>query len=98
MHLNSYIIQKPIELQAKHGIIQCYMKKCPLMAGEYTLQYKLFDEIGNLLDQVDDAAFVTVAAGDYYGSGRRPASDRCSVLVDYDFASVAQPLEGKSAD
>jgi lipopolysaccharide transport system ATP-binding protein len=88
MHFNSHRIGQTLTLDAAEGEITCQMDKCPLMPGDYTLRTKLYDFGGALLDEVVDAAVVSVATGDYYGTGRLPAPDMCSVLVDHSFGVI----------
>lgn len=85
LHFNSHRIGQTLELDSKTGEIGCRMEKCPLMPGDYNVRTKLYDPGGELLDEVVDAAVISVAPGDFYGTGRLPAPDMCSVLVEHAF-------------
>ena len=85
LHFNSSRIGPILVLNSMNGEIVCQMPKCPLMPGDYTVRTKLYDIGGELLDEVVDAAVINVVPGDFYGTGRLPASDMCSVLVEHVF-------------
>jgi len=71
-----------LDIHPGKGYTDCVLSRWPLKAGHYT--YTLFAEKrNNALDWVRDAGTVDVEAGDYYGSGRLPASHLPGVLVDY---------------
>ena len=94
LHFNSHRIGQTLVLDSKNGEIVCQMPKLPLMPGDYTVRTKLYDVGGELLDEVVDAAVITVGPGDFYGTGRLPASDMCSVLVEHHFSVEAKTGRG----
>lgn len=92
MHFNSGRLNQPIALETSCGEMVCQMDKCPLMPGDYTVEIKLYDIGGQVADHVRDAAVITVHPGDFYGTGRLPAPDMCSVLVEHRFFSSVQQI------
>jgi hypothetical protein len=68
----------------EHGEIRCKLNRCPLPAGQYYIDVRA-DAAGERLDAVYHAAELTVAGGDFYGTGA--AQDRImdyrTVLVDH---------------
>lgn len=63
------------------GQIRCRVPRLPIPAGEY-LMTVWADIGGQVLDWVLGAAEITVAQGDYFGSGRTIPTSHQSVLVD----------------
>jgi lipopolysaccharide transport system ATP-binding protein len=67
------------------GEIRCRIPRCPLPAGQYHLGVWA-DIAGEPLDLVNRAAEMTVAAGDFYGSGRTPPQSHRTVMVDQEWS------------
>ncbi len=86
LHFNSWRRGQTLFLRTAKGAIRCRMARCPLMPGDYSVDVKVFDEGGGLLDYVTDAKIISVSPGDFYGTGRLPAPDMCSVLVEHEFS------------
>jgi lipopolysaccharide transport system ATP-binding protein len=63
------------------GDVRCSIPRCPLPAGEYTLNV-MADVGGEVLDWVQRATRLTVREGDFYGSGRGQPPSHQAVLVD----------------
>jgi lipopolysaccharide transport system ATP-binding protein len=63
------------------GEIRCVISRWPLPAGQYFISIWA-DRAGSMLDSVHRAYDMTVAGGDFYGSGREPNSGHRTVLVD----------------
>jgi lipopolysaccharide transport system ATP-binding protein len=81
------------------GEARCRLHKCPLPAGQYFMSIYA-DIAGELLDGVHRAFEMTVAGGDFYGSGRQPHPDHRTVLVPHEW-SVSEgepPLDTAAAD
>ncbi len=93
MHFNSGRLNQLIQLEKGRGAMVCRMEKCPLMPGDYLLEIKLYDVSGTVLDHVRDAAVVAVSSGDFYGTGRLPSPDMCSVLVEHGFDATSMTEE-----
>jgi lipopolysaccharide transport system ATP-binding protein len=74
------------------GEVRCRIDRCPLPAGQYYIDIRA-DAGGERLDAVHHAAELTVAGGDFYGSGA--AADRImdyrTVLVDHSWSLDAVP-------
>jgi lipopolysaccharide transport system ATP-binding protein len=67
------------------GQVRCRLHRCPLPAGQYFMS--IWAEMtGELLDGVHRAFDMTVAGGDFYGSGRQPRSDHRTVLVPHEWS------------
>jgi homopolymeric O-antigen transport system ATP-binding protein len=83
-----------------HGEIRCHIPKWPLPAGQYYVN--LWADIsGEPLDHVSHAADMTVAAGDFYGSGRTPPAAHRTVMVDQEWSltpvgRATEPLATRS--
>ena len=71
------------------GEARCRLHNCPLPAGQYFMSIWA-DQAGEMLDGVHRAFEMTVAGGDFYGSGRQPHPDHRTVLVPHDW-SVTGP-------
>jgi lipopolysaccharide transport system ATP-binding protein len=67
------------------GEVRCRIGRTPLPAGEYHLGIWA-DGDGGLLDRVIRAGELTVAAGDFHGSGKPPLTDHRTVLVEHSFS------------
>lgn len=63
------------------GHVRCRLPRCPLPAGQYMISLWC-DSNGELLDGIHRATDMTVAGGDFFGSGRHPRPDHRTVLVD----------------
>jgi homopolymeric O-antigen transport system ATP-binding protein len=64
------------------GEIRCLIPRCPLPAGQYTLNVWA-DAGGEALDWVQRASQLTVTEGDFFGSGRGQLPSHPAVLVDH---------------
>jgi lipopolysaccharide transport system ATP-binding protein len=66
------------------GSVWCDIPKLPLNAGRvhYTAHC---DSKNETLDNVQDAGYLDVAKGDYYGTGLTPASHLQGVFIDYSY-------------
>ncbi len=64
------------------GVATCRIPRMPVNQGRYAYNVIAYqNEV--VVDWVRDAGFVDVAAGDYYGTGKIPASALHGVFVDY---------------
>jgi len=62
------------------GEVRCHIPRLPLPAGRYVLN--VFGTAGSeVADWIQRAADLTVAEGDFFGSGQRPAESHRTVLV-----------------
>jgi lipopolysaccharide transport system ATP-binding protein len=72
------------------GQVRCRVQRCPLPAGQYFLS--LWSDVhGNLVDGVHRACDMTVAGGDFYGTGRQPPAHHRTVLVDQSWSLESAP-------
>ena len=69
------------------GEIRCHIDRCPLPAGQYFIDC-WSDIHQQMLDALHRAADLTVAGGDFYGSGREQLGHR-TVLVDHSWSLSA---------
>lgn len=75
-------VGKAFDIPPGESSVCCVVPRWPLNGGRYVLN--LFAEMkGTTLDWVKEAGCIDVEAGDYYGSGRLPASSYQGVFVDY---------------
>jgi len=63
------------------GIFVCRVRRLPLPPAVYRLGFSVMRD-GAYLDRIDDASELTVAGGDFYGSGEVPPSSHGCCLVD----------------
>jgi lipopolysaccharide transport system ATP-binding protein len=72
------------------GEVRCRIKRCPLPAGQYYIGLWC-DASMQRLDTITRAADLTVAGGDFFGSGREQIGPR-TVLIDHTWSltSVSQ--------
>jgi lipopolysaccharide transport system ATP-binding protein len=71
------------------GEARCRLHNCPLPAGQYFMSIWA-ERAGEMLDGVHRAFEMTVAGGDFYGSGQQPHPDHRTVLVPHEW-SVREP-------
>jgi lipopolysaccharide transport system ATP-binding protein len=55
------------------GTVRCLLPKLPLAEGEYTITYLACGWDGDYYDTVQDAMWLRVVSGDFFGTGRAPA-------------------------
>jgi lipopolysaccharide transport system ATP-binding protein len=82
------------------GEARCRVPRCPIPPGQYLLNV-WSGSGGEPLDWVQRAADLTVAQGDFYGTGRELPSSHRSVLVDHEWTVTsveeARPGVGSAA-
>jgi lipopolysaccharide transport system ATP-binding protein len=96
LHLSSETAGSVFRNVPPRGEARCRLHNCPLPAGQYFMSLWA-DATGDLLDGVHRAFDMTVAGGDFYGSGRQPRSDHRTVLVPHEWSvtdSTAAELDG----
>ncbi len=71
-----------IQIQKGQGSISFRIDKLPFSGGRYFINVNC-QRLGEIIDSVKDAAYLDVETGDYYGTGRVPASAYQGVFVDY---------------
>jgi lipopolysaccharide transport system ATP-binding protein len=64
-----------------NGMFICNIKKLPLMEGSYFMNVSV-SEKGITQDWVQEAVFVNVIAGDFYGTGKINPSSHRSILIE----------------
>lgn len=64
-----------------NGMFICNIKKLPLMEGSYFINVSV-SENGITQDWVQEAVFVNVIAGDFYGTGKINPSSHRSILIE----------------
>jgi lipopolysaccharide transport system ATP-binding protein len=80
------------------GEVRLRLPRCPLPAGQFFVT--LFAHVaGDVADWVSEAAQLTVAPGDFYGTGRLPSESHTTVLVDQEWSVVeeAAPEDARAA-
>jgi lipopolysaccharide transport system ATP-binding protein len=84
IHLESDVTS-PIERLPAAGEVRCSIGRLPLPSGRYLVN--LFAGAGpEMMDYVQRAAEMTVAEGDYFGTGQRPSEGHQAVLVDHSWS------------
>ena len=64
------------------GSISCQIKKLPLSAGR--LYHSLHCDYNNeTLDNLQEAGYIDIEKGDYYGTGQLPGKSQQGILIDY---------------
>ncbi len=99
INLSSETSGEPFRNLPASGEVRCRLPRLPLPSGQYFLNvWSDFD--GVQLDMLVGAADVTVAAGDFHGTGRHPPADQRTVLVDYSWSlndAVSAPARQSSS-
>ncbi|MEP7199857.1 MAG: ABC transporter ATP-binding protein, partial [Chloroflexota bacterium] len=68
----------------QRGVVTCTIPKLPLPVGEYRVALTLRAN-GRYADQVSDAARLSVAEGDFYGTGKLPPPSSAPLLVAHEW-------------
>ena len=81
-----------------HGELRCTIHRCPLPAGQYYVDVRA-DAGGERLDALNHIAELTVAGGDFHGSGgtQERLMDYRTVLVDHTWSLEANAERGDAA-
>jgi lipopolysaccharide transport system ATP-binding protein len=73
-----------IDIEPGEGYVVCTINKLPLTAGR--IYHSLHCDYNNqVLDNVQEAGFINVEKGDYYGTGLLPGGSKQGLLVDYSY-------------
>jgi lipopolysaccharide transport system ATP-binding protein len=84
LHCQSEVQGTVFEELPPEGEVRCVVPRCPLPAGGYTIN--LFCRVGeDVADWVQRASDLTIAEGDFFGSGRRPSAGHQAVLVEHEW-------------
>ena len=76
-------------LNRNKGSILCKIENFPLANSLYKVSIFLSQADNECLDFIDDAAFVTVEGGDFFGTGHGGMSQHCKILARADWSTVA---------
>jgi lipopolysaccharide transport system ATP-binding protein len=76
---------------ADSGAFVCRIKRLPLPAGNYRLTYSVSNDDG-YIDSLPDAISITVAEGDFYGTGEVPPATHTTFLIDADWRLETEVL------
>lgn len=79
----SSTLNKYHSIESPSGYVTCRIPKWPLTEGEYRYSLTASGQNGRL-DRIEDAGFLEVKTGDYYGTGKTHDA-RQSFLVDYEW-------------
>jgi lipopolysaccharide transport system ATP-binding protein len=82
LHLHTQTSGTRLVEAPPRGEVHCHLPRCPLPAGQYTLNV-FADRSGEILDWVQRAAEMTVTEGDFFGSGQAQPQSHQSILVDH---------------
>src|SRR5207237_7630532 len=84
LHCQSDVAGAEFRRLPSEGWVSCTIQRFPIPAGRYSLS--VFASVGGeVADWVQRACDVTVAEGDFYGSGRRPSEGHQAVLVEQEW-------------
>jgi homopolymeric O-antigen transport system ATP-binding protein len=96
LNLSSETVGAVFQSVPPRGEVRCRLHNCPLPAGQYFISIWA-DLSGEMMDGVHRAFEMTVAGGDFYGSGRQPHPDHRTVLVPHEW-SVSESSEPEVPD
>jgi lipopolysaccharide transport system ATP-binding protein len=82
LHLHTQTTGARLDRAPASGEVRCHIPRCPLPAGQYSLNV-FADRSGEVLDWVQRAAEMTVAEGDFFGAGQTQPRSHQSVLVEH---------------
>jgi lipopolysaccharide transport system ATP-binding protein len=85
LYLHSEITGDLFTALPARGEARCRVPRCPLPPGQYLLNVWAGSG-GEPLDWVQRAADLTIAQGDFYGTGREIPSSHRSVMVDHNWS------------
>jgi len=78
--LNNEMLGAPFASAPREGRFRCRVERFPLSPGQYPIT--LFCRVnGSVADWVQQAAILTVEAGDFFGTGRLPVHSHGGLLV-----------------
>jgi homopolymeric O-antigen transport system ATP-binding protein len=82
LHLDTQTSGTRLTEAPPQGEVRCHLPRCPLPAGQYSLNV-FANRSGEILDWVQRAAELTVTEGDFFRSGQTQPTSHQSVLVDH---------------
>jgi len=85
VHFDSSLVETSFHPFPRKGYVGCRVQRLPLARGTYRLNVSLEDN-GQLLDHVTGAYTLTVADGDFYGTGRNIAGLKEVCLADQEWS------------
>lgn len=93
LHLYTVTRGETLSQVPPRGVVRCTIPRLPLPAGQYLLS--VWSDVGGasgeVLDWVQRATELTVADGDFYGTGRSALPSHAAVLVDHAW-DLAEPV------
>lgn len=81
-------VGKTFQIKPGRGRLICRIPKLPLSQGRFLFNLIAYRQ-GVVVDWLKEAGAIDVSAGDYYGTGRIPASALQSIFIDYNWESPA---------
>jgi lipopolysaccharide transport system ATP-binding protein len=82
LHLHTQTTGARLGEAPASGEVRCHLPRCPLPAGQYSLNV-FADRGGEVLDWVQRAAEMTITEGDFFGAGQSQPRSHQSILVDH---------------
>nr|WP_275993734.1 ABC transporter ATP-binding protein [Argonema antarcticum] len=76
-----------LELKADRGQIVCRIKNLPLTNGLYRFSIFISDADREILDYIEDAASVSIEAGDFFGTGSPGLPSHCKILAKAEWST-----------
>ncbi|WP_338441308.1 ABC transporter ATP-binding protein [Synechococcus elongatus IITB4] len=84
LHLSSSYCEFRVTTLQNKGQVICWIKKLPLLSGNYTLNLSLFNG-SERVDHIRDAINFVVEPGKFYSSGKLPTFRESKFLVEIDW-------------
>jgi lipopolysaccharide transport system ATP-binding protein len=81
---NNTVIGFYNNLKIGKNVISLIINRWPTSGGYYTFNIYTSSK-GEIIDWIKNAGSINVETGDYYGTGKIPASNRQSVFIDFTF-------------
>ena len=100
LHCQSEVAGSVFDVAPPTGVVRLRIPRLPLPPGRYSVNV-FATAAGEVADWVQRACELTVAEGDFYSSGQRPAEGHQSVLIDHSWVleeAGERPASGRVPD
>ena len=77
-----------IDPEKEQTIVNFYIDRLPINAGDYGMAFYLSDKFGNVIDWIDDVTEINVVPGDFYNSGMIIRHGLGNCLTDFKIQNV----------
>jgi hypothetical protein len=83
--LKSDVLNVYYDIKAGRNTIYCIIKKLPLSPGVYKYNINVRD-FADIFDSIQDAEYLEVESGNFFDTGKVPASSRQTILIDQNWS------------